>query len=127
MVIIITQEPIDPRSVYDLLDRKNGGSIVFHFAVVKEQVSGGKSTSGIQYSSQGDTAGELEGIAKMLKEKWELESVVLVRRVGALKVGEIISLVAVSSRNSEDAFSSCREGIALLKKMKTILKAESYQ
>jgi molybdopterin synthase catalytic subunit len=39
-------------------------------------------------------------------------------------VGEIISLVAVSSPSSEDAFAACRFGIGRLKKMGSIAKRE---
>ncbi|CAG0981879.1 partial molybdopterin synthase catalytic subunit, partial [Anaerolineae bacterium] len=41
-----------------------------------------------------------------------------------LHVGDIISLVAASSPNSEDAFAACRHGIARLKKMTTVCKRE---
>jgi molybdopterin synthase catalytic subunit len=41
-----------------------------------------------------------------------------------VEVGGIISLVAVSSPSSEDAFAACRFGIGRLKKMSTIGKKE---
>ena len=61
-----------------------------------------------------------------LECRWNLEDVLLIRRTGSLAVGEIISLVAVSSLNSEDAFEACRFGINRLKKMSTISKAEKF-
>ena len=54
------------------------------------------------------------------------EDVLLIRRIGRLGIGDIISLVAASSPNSEDAFASCRHGISRLKKMTTIRKNEIY-
>jgi molybdopterin synthase catalytic subunit len=41
-------------------------------------------------------------------------------------VGEIISLVAVSSPSSEAAFAACGHGLACLKQMPTIIKTEIY-
>ena len=46
------------------------------------------------------------------------------RRTGRLGIGEIISLVAVSSPSSEDAFAACKAGIGQLKKMRKIIKNE---
>ena len=69
---------------------------------------------------------ELEGIAGELEQRWKLEDTLLIRRTGLLEVGEIISLVAASSPNSEDAFDACRFGISRLKKMSTIHKSEKF-
>lgn len=126
MVLMIAHDPIDPATVYDQLGKEHAGSIVFHYAVVKEQSSHDKATTGIEYLTNGDTKAELAEIAAELKEKWKLEDVLLIRRIGRLGIGDIISLMAASSPNSEDAFASCRHGISRLKKMATIKKTEIY-
>lgn len=125
-MVMISHEPIDPAATYLLLGKEHAGSIVFHYAVVKEQRSHDKATTGIEYLINGDTEAELAEIAAELKEKWKLEDVLLIRRIGRLGIGDIISLVAASSPNSEDAFASCRHGISRLKKMATIKKTEIY-
>ncbi len=126
MTLMLTHEPIDPAAVYDLIAKKSAGSVVFHYAVVKEQSGGSGVTSCIEYAAAGDTTAELAAIAAELKEKWTIEDVILIRRSGCLGIGDIISLVAASSPNSEDAFAACRHGIARLKKMTTIRKTETY-
>ncbi len=83
-------------------------------------------TSCIEYETTAGTEREMAGIAAELQDKWHIEDVLLIRRVGCLGVGDIISLVAVSSPNSEDAFASCRHGITLMKKMTTIVKREIF-
>ena len=125
-MVVICTEPIDPSAAYSLIAKDEAGSVVFHYAVVKRQNSNNGVTTCIEYDSVGDAAAELETIASDLKEAWGLEDVVLMRRIGCLGVGDIISLVAASSPNSENAFASCRQGIAYLKKMKTVKKTESY-
>jgi molybdopterin synthase catalytic subunit len=125
-MVIITQEPIDPTRSFDLVDAAEAGSVLFHFAVVKADGGGDLPTERIDYRQQGDAAAELEEIAAGLRQQWNVREVLLVRRVGTLAVGEIISLVAISSPASEDAFGACREGIARLKKMQTIVKAEFF-
>lgn len=123
---IISENPIDPAAMYDLIAKTSSGSVVFHYAVVKEQHSQEKKTTGIEYQPAGDTIAELQEIVAELKGKWKLEDVLLVRRIGTLRVGDIISLVAASSPNSEDAFASCRHGISRLRKMASIKKNEMY-
>lgn len=125
-MIMICTEQIDPTAVYRLIAKDLAGSVVFHYAVVKRQSSSDGVTTCIEYDTVGDAEAELDAIAADLKDSWDLEDMVLMRRVGCLGIGDIISLVAASSPNSEDAFASCRQGIARLKKMKTIKKKESY-
>lgn len=126
MTVMITRDPIDQAAAYSQLAKEHAGSVVFHYAVVKEQKAGEEVTSRIEYWTTGDARAELVEIAAELKEKWKIEDVILMRRVGSLGIGDIISLVAVSSPNSEDAFAACRHGVARLKKMACITKSEIY-
>jgi molybdopterin synthase catalytic subunit len=125
-MIKITADPIDPSEAYALLSKKSSGSIVLHYAVVKEDNLPDRPTLHIVYQVDGDMELELAGIAAELKSGWSLEDVLLVRRTGCLSVGDIISLVAVSSPNSSDAFEACRHGISRLKKMATVRKQEMH-
>ena len=125
-MVIVSTEPINPSEAYGLIEKSGSGSVVLHYAVVKEDIGVGKATSCIDYRSEGDTKAELGIISAELKEKWAIEDVLLIRRVGCLGVGDIISLVAASSPNSEDAFEACKYGISRLKKMATIKKQEMF-
>jgi len=123
-VVKISTEPIDPAKMYDLVNLHGAGSVVFHYAVVKPMPGAGGTTSYIDYATNGDTEAELLEITDKLKAEHLLEDVLLIRRIGRLGLGDIISLVAASSPNSEDAFEACKQGISRLKKMKTIVKNE---
>ncbi len=125
-MIKLVENAIDPATVYNSICSAFSGSVVFHYAVVKRQAGSGKTTTTIEYRSQEDTLLELEGIAGELERRWKLEDVLLIRRTGCLAVGDIISLVAASSPNSEDAFEACKHGISRLKKMSTITKTEKF-
>ncbi|MBC7962722.1 MAG: molybdenum cofactor biosynthesis protein MoaE [Steroidobacteraceae bacterium] len=125
-MVKLVDKPIDPSAVYNSICSAFSGSVVFHYAVVKHQAGSGKSTTAIDYRAQGDTISEMEGIAGELERRWKLEDVLLIRRTGCLAVGDIISLVAASSPNSEDAFEACRFGINSMKKMSTIHKTEKF-
>lgn len=123
-MIQVVEEPIQPAAIYDLLNRDTAGSVLLHFAVVKETPHNQAATTGVNYQRNGDMEVEMQAIAEHLQEKWELEDVVLIRRLGCLKAGEIISLIAASSPNSVDVFAACQHGISHLKKMTTFCKTE---
>jgi molybdopterin synthase catalytic subunit len=126
-MVKLVDTPIDPAFVYNSICSAFSGSVVFHYAVVKKQAGSGKSTTCIDYEAQGpDTIAEMDAIARELESTWKLEDVLLIRRTGCLGVGEIISLVAASSPNSEDTFEACKYGISRLRKMSTITKTEKY-
>jgi len=122
----LVENPINPAAVYDSICSAYSGSVVFHYAVVKKQAGADRATCSIEYRAQDDTILELEGIEHELEQRWKLEDALLIRRTGCLDVGEIISLVAASSPNSEDAFEACKFGISRMKKMSTIHKSEKY-
>ncbi len=123
---VVSVEPINPSEAYDLLAKSRSGSVVLHYAVVKEDLGTGTVTTCIEYQATGNPEDELSTISTDLQERWILEDVLLIRRTGCLNVGEIISLVAASSPNSEDAFEACKYGISRLKKMATIKKQEVF-
>ncbi len=126
MVLAVTDKPIDPLEAYGRISTKRAGSVVFHYAVVKELKNETGSTSCIEYRADAGAELELAAIAAELQEKWQIEDLMLIRRVGCLGIGDIISLVAVNSPNSEDAFAACRHGISRLKRMTTFNKKEIF-
>ena len=123
---IITDHPIVPGAMHALIAKKASGSIVFHYSVVKEQPNSNKAATGVEYQVAGDAVAELQDITADLEGEWEIEDVLVVKRIGTLQIGDIISLIAVSSPNSEDAFASCQYGISCLRKMSTIRKNAKY-
>ena len=123
-MVKLVESPIDPAAVYHSICSAFSGSVVFHYAVVKKQACSGKSTTSIEYKAVGDTIQEMESIAGELERFWKLEDVLLIRRTGRLAVGDIISLVAASSPNSNDTFDACKFGINRLRRMVTIVKRE---
>jgi molybdopterin synthase catalytic subunit len=94
--------------------------------VVKNQ-AGDKLSTGILFERNGDMEAELAEISADIKGRWNVDDVLLVRRIGTLKIGDVISLIAVSSPASNDAFKACRFGLERLKKMVSLRKTEMLQ
>ena len=121
---IISSNPIDPTKVYELIRKDTSGSVVFHFAVVRESTEN-KRTKSIEFHPNGDLEQELRMISEEIRKRWDIEDVLIIRRLGRLNIGDIISLVAVSSSHREEAFNACRYGVDRLKKMVTVIKKET--
>jgi molybdopterin synthase catalytic subunit len=124
-MVIVTESPLNPSEIYEKLTKENAGSVIFHYAVVKN-LAGEKPTSGILFERNGDMDMELSEIEADLRARWDIDDVLLVRRTGMLKTGDLISLVAVSSPASSDAFDACRYGLAKIRKMSSLKKTELY-
>jgi molybdopterin synthase catalytic subunit len=63
----------------------------------------------------GMTEKHLDTIAKEALEKWSLLDVLILHRIGKVKIGEDIVLVATWSAHRKDAFESCRAIMEQLK------------
>ncbi|MBI5114844.1 molybdenum cofactor biosynthesis protein MoaE [Candidatus Poribacteria bacterium] len=125
-MIELTDEPIDPRAVYERISHEGAGSVVVHFGVVKP-VTQGKRTRGIRFTPQADLKEEIRSIETALREKWTLVDVLLIRRVGALSIGDIILAAAVSSPDRDTAFGACSEAVERFKKLKNVKKEELFE
>jgi molybdopterin synthase catalytic subunit len=121
---IISSNPIDPTKVYELIRKDTAGSVVFHFAVVRESTEN-KRTKSIEFHPNGNLEQELRMISQEIHKRWEIEDALIIRRLGRLNIGDIISLVAVSSSHREEAFNACSYGVDRLKKMATLIKKET--
>lgn len=120
---IVTENPLDTGNLFGLIRKKNSGSVIFHYAVVKSR-AGEQPSSGIRFEQDGDIETEMSEIEADIRNRWGINDILLVRRIGLLQVDDLISLVAVSSAASNDAFDACRYGLSRLKKMVSLKKTE---
>jgi len=124
-MVIVTESPLDPEIMFKSLRKENAGSVIFHYAVVKNR-AGERMTSGILFEINGDLESELSEIEADIRSRWETCDILLARRIGLLHIGDLISLVAVSSPASDDAFDACRYGLGSIRKIVNIKKTELY-
>jgi molybdopterin synthase catalytic subunit len=122
---IITERPLNTNNLFKKLRKQNSGSVIFHYAVVKSQ-AGEKNSSGIRFARSGDMESEMSEIEADIRNRWSIDDILLVRRIGLLQVGDLISLVAVSSAASKDAFEACQYGLARIRKMSSLKKTELF-
>ncbi len=72
----------------------------------------------------GMTEKHLNAIAKEATEKWKLLDVLILHRIGKVKIGEDIVLVATWSAHRKEAFESCRMIMEQLKSSAPFWKKE---
>ncbi|OGP56210.1 MAG: hypothetical protein A2V67_04680 [Deltaproteobacteria bacterium RBG_13_61_14] len=124
-MVELTETAIEPLRIWERLSQEGAGSVVVHFGLVKP-VAEDRRTRGIRFAPDGDLVGELRALEAELRAKYELTDVLLVRRMGELKVGEIILAAAVSAPGREAAFGACRDAVEGFKKMKRLRKQELF-
>jgi len=126
-MIVVTDRILDLGLVVERFGVREGtGSVAIHLAVVKPR-AGDRPTAGIRFTRDGDPEGELRALEQRLRDRFDVEDVLLARRVGELRVGEVISLVAIAAAGRDDAFGACRAAVNGFKEMKGLGKQELYE
>ncbi len=69
MVYVVT-EPIRPEEMYEKLTKNTAGSVLLHYAVVKETPYNEAGTKGVEYCRNGDMEGEMAGIIEISATNW---------------------------------------------------------
>ena len=107
MIRIQTQE-FDPGAEIARLHagRDDIGAVVSFVGLVRGDSHGEKLVSMTLEHFPGMTERELTRIADEARERWKLDGVVVVHRVGELKPGERIVLVATASGHRQSAFEA---------------------
>lgn len=73
----------------------------------------------------GMTEKALLQIAQKAQQRWQLEAITVIHRVGQLDLGEQIVLVAIASKHRGDAFSACEFVMDFLKTNAPFWKKET--
>ena len=108
-MIELTASPITPEHLLETLAKDKYGAIVSFIGTIRNTSKDGRKVTALRIEEQGDDAQEkLAGIAAEVKQKWQLEDIIIRRRTGTLKVGEVALVVAIASRNRQQAFEACQ-------------------
>ena len=123
-MVIVSNEPINPDTVSRKIPfSKYAGSVIVHYAVVKPKINECP-TKGIRFEATDDVEAEMEMLESNLRRDWNLFDIMLIRRLGTLEVGDVISAVAIAAEGRAAAFGACQEAIKGFKSMSSIGKSE---
>jgi len=125
-MIGLVDAPLDARNLLENLRCTQGcGAVLVHFGVVKPVVEG-RQTQGLRFVRVGNPEVELQELEDVLKVKWHVEDVVLLRRIGDVGVGEVISMVAVAAPHRQDALGALGDAIEGLCAIEGLAKEELF-
>lgn len=124
--IYLTRERIEAEQLIAAAKQGEDGAVVVFDGVVRDN-SRGRKTLHLDYEAYETMAlKKLEEIARTARERFHVRQVIIVHRLGRLKIGETSVLIVVSSAHRAQAFDACRWLIDTLKKIVPIWKKETF-
>ena len=120
----LVTSPIDTVALMDEVRTDASGAVVLFTGTVRNHHKGLKVES-LTYEAYGPMAErEMGRIAWEASERWALEGIAVVHRLGHLKVGEISVAVAVAAAHRKEALRACAWAIDRVKERVPIWKKE---
>ena len=122
----ITSDEIELGDVIRAVETGDAGAIVHFLGVVRNNTEG-REVSYLEYEAYPPMAEKkMAEIAQEIHEKWGLDRVAIIHRVGRLEIGEVSVAVAIASPHRKDAFEACHYAMNRLKQIVPIWKREVW-
>lgn len=123
----ITAAPISPERVIEAVKSDRSGCVATYVGLIRDR-SEGKAVLAVEYGdSDGKARERLEAMAREAAERFPVNAIALVHRIGTLKVGEINLVVAVAAAHRTEGFAACQFLIDRFKESLPTQKKETYQ
>jgi len=125
-IVEIVREPIDARALAARLLRGEDGAVVTFEGVTRNN-SGGRATRHLEYEAYEPMAlSQMRAIMGEVKQRWPVDRVGIVHRLGRLEIGETSVAIVITSAHRRPAFEACHYAIDRLKKIVPIWKKEFF-
>ena len=122
----ITTEVITGAEVREAVEGPDAGAVVLFFGTVRNNTDG-RAVKHLEYEAYPPMAEKkMAEIAQEVLEKWGLDRVAMIHRVGRLEIGEVSVAVAVASPHRKDAFEAGQYTMDRLKQIVPIWKREVW-
>ena len=126
-LIELVRQPIRMAEIVALLKAPGDGAVLAFEGIVRDH-SGARRTLYLDYEAYESMAlVKLRELAAAMRERFRIDRLALIHRLGRLEIGETSVLVAVSSEHRGASFDACRYGIDTLKKTVPIWKKEYFE
>jgi molybdopterin synthase catalytic subunit len=121
--LIITTDPIDESALTAQREMSDGMGAAITFSGVVRGAEGKDPISGIDYEAFDEMAEhQFNKLFDTIADRWPVESIRLVHRVGVVKVNEPSLWVEIVSPHRPEAFAACQWLIDEMKKVVPIWK-----
>jgi len=122
--IELTRAPIEREQLVAGVKAAPDGAVVVFEGIVRNH-SGGRETLYLDYEAYEPMAlAKMREIATEIRQRFPIDGVAIVHRLGRLQIGETSVLIAVSAAHRGAAFEACRAAIDELKRTVPIWKKE---
>lgn len=108
----------------DVLDSGQGALVDF-FGIVRDHARGQKIVELEYHAYKPMAEKKLRQIGDEIKERWALEAVAIVHRVGRLQIGDTAVVISIASPHRAEAFAACKYAIDRIKQIVPIWKKET--
>ncbi len=123
----ITREPIQTHDLARQLKTAQDGAVVIFEGIVRDH-SRDQKTLYLEYEAYEPMAiRKLEEIGQEAKQKFAIDRIAMVHRLGRLEIGETSVAIIVTSAHRGAAFEACRYAIDRLKQTVPIWKKEFFE
>ena len=122
----ITTDVITGDAVREAVEGPDAGAVVLFFGTVRNNTEG-RPVKCLEYEAYPPMAEKkMAEIAQEISDKWGLDRVAMLHRVGRLEIGEVSVAVAVASPHRKDGFEACQYAMDRLKQIVPIWKREVW-
>ncbi len=125
-MIEITTTPISPEHVVNQTRTLDSGCVATYVGLIRN-TNLDKPVEYVEYSDEGNKAAErLESIVAEAQERWPLNDMSIVHRIGRLNVGDINLVIAVAAGHRGEALEACGFAVDEFKARLPTQKVECY-
>ncbi len=122
----ITDQPLFLEPLVKAVSRSSSGAIATFLGVVRERTRG-RQVLYLEYEAYREMAiPKMHAIADEIRQKWRVNEIAMVHRIGHLEIGEASVAIAVSAPHRHQALAACAYAIDRLKETVPIWKKEVW-
>ena len=125
--VVVGPNVIDAGALIEFATTPRCGAVSLFLGTVRDHSAGKDGVTHLEYEAYDDVVVQkIQDIVDEAREKWSIERVAAVHRVGSLQVGESSVAVAVGSGHRKESFAAARYIIDELKGRVPIWKKEHW-
>jgi molybdopterin synthase catalytic subunit len=123
---MISHSALKPEEVIDLVRTRDSGCVVSYVGLIRDN-SRGREVRSVEYRDpEGTAESGLLAIVDEAMEKFPLNAMAIVHRVGVLKVNDINLVVAIGAGHRGEGLDACRFAVDQFKAKLPTAKTETY-
>jgi len=126
-LIDFSHDTLDPQDITARVRSVSNGAVVTFLGTTR-RFTGGREVLHLEYEAYRPMAdNKLAEISQEMRERWSVEDVSIVHRLGRLEIQDISLVVVVASPHRKEAFAACQYSVDRIKQTVPIWKKEFFE